>query len=114
MLGDQHGHAGALGIVILAGNIENIGADDPGHVGVDLGGRRIIIKLVDVLDVQPDEVTNTSLEDRLRAARTGLYVLLAAWARYEDEQNQTKREIAQEIRTDWGRIARRFLKQEDE
>lgn len=71
-------------------------------------------RLVDVLDVQPDEVTNTSLEDRLRAARTGLYVLLAAWARYEDEQNQTKREIAQEIRTDWGRIARRFLKQEDE
>ena len=51
MLGNQHGHTGALGIVILASHVEHVGADDLGHVGENLGETLGIIQLVNILDV---------------------------------------------------------------
>lgn len=60
-------------------------------------------------------ITQTKAE--LLAAMTindGLKLLLMAWARYEDEQPEGKRkQDAQDARIDWGRLARRFLENEE-
>jgi hypothetical protein len=67
--------------------------------------------LVEVLEEEVDGVAPDDLRDRLQNARDGLKLLLTAWARYEDEQpDGIRRERAQESRTDWGRVARTFLK----
>jgi hypothetical protein len=68
--------------------------------------------LVEVLEERVDEdAPEEELRARLERARRGLKLLLMAWARYEDEQSSdTQREAVQDIRTDWGRVAYRFLK----
>lgn len=67
--------------------------------------------LVEVLEEDVEGVQAEELRDRLQNSRDGLKLLLTAWARYEDEQpDGRRREIAQEARTDWGRVARTFLK----
>lgn len=50
------------------------------------------------------------LRQRLINAYNGLKLLLMAWARYEDEQEGQDREHAQEIRSYWGIMARRFFR----
>ncbi len=44
-------------------------------------------------------------------ALSSLKLLLEAWARLEDEANPKRRQILEDIRTDWGRIARDFLQE---
>jgi len=93
--------------------------DSPAFFSVQPRGGALIItlntrhpaysRLVDVLERDNEEESNQSLEERLNNALNGLKLLLMAWARYEDEQNSSKREDAQDARVDWGRIARRFL-----
>ena len=70
--------------------------------------------LVEVLEPDvDDELSNEDLRDRLVKANRGLKLLLMAWARYEDEQpTEERREEIQDIRTDWGRVAARFLRNE--
>lgn len=70
--------------------------------------------LVEVLEQDVAvELTATELRDRLIRANNGLKLLLMAWARFEDEQpTETLREQIQDIRTDWGRVAHGFLKNE--
>ena len=86
------------------------------------GGIQIILNsdhpayrhLVAVLE--REEVTNDSvaLRERLSRAADGLKLLLSAWARYEDEQpDGAPRSRAQQARSDWGSMARRFLERED-
>ena len=66
-------------------------------------------RLVDVLERDNADSSADSLRERLDNALEGLKLLLMAWARYEDEQEASRRENAQDARVDWGRIARRFL-----
>ena len=69
--------------------------------------------LVEVLEAEQldEETTEAQLRDRLQRANRGLKLLLMAWARYEDEQiTDREREQIQDIRTDWGRVAYRFLR----
>ena len=67
-------------------------------------------KLVDVLEENVEGVEASELRDRLTKALGGLKLLLTAWARYEDEQlDPKKRMAAQDTRSDWGLIARKFL-----
>lgn len=68
--------------------------------------------LVEVLETDVDEELSTEeLRERLLRANRGLKLLLMAWARYEDEQpTEGRREEIQDIRTDWGRVAARFLR----
>lgn len=66
-------------------------------------------RLVDVLERTPTDQSADVLKQRLNNALQGLKLLLMAWARYEDEQDSSRREAAQDARVDWGRIARRFL-----
>lgn len=67
--------------------------------------------LVEVLEEEVDEDADRDvLVDRLDRANKGLKLLLMAWARYEDEEHvRERRELLQDIRTDWGRVASRFL-----
>lgn len=67
--------------------------------------------LVEVLEEDVEGVPAEELRERLQNSRDGLKLLLTAWARYEDEQpDGRRREAAQETRTDWGRVARTFLR----
>jgi hypothetical protein len=71
-------------------------------------------KLLDVLEEDVEGVDAESLRGRLTNALEGLRLLLAAWARYEDEQpDGTPRTRAQDARNDWGRIARQFFEREE-
>ncbi len=75
-------------------------------------GHSAYANLVEVLEEDPEEMTMADMQDRLRTSRDGLKLLLLAWARYEDElPDGTRRERAQETRTDWGRVARDFLRE---
>lgn len=70
--------------------------------------------LVEVLEEDVDEdLDPEDMRDRLQRANRGLKLLLMAWARFEDEQmSDARREEIQDIRTDWGRVAARFLRDE--
>eukprot|EP00747_Dinoflagellata_sp_TGD_P084018 gnl/TRDRNA2_/TRDRNA2_162348_c1_seq1.p1 gnl/TRDRNA2_/TRDRNA2_162348_c1~~gnl/TRDRNA2_/TRDRNA2_162348_c1_seq1.p1 ORF type:complete len:142 (-),score=3.21 gnl/TRDRNA2_/TRDRNA2_162348_c1_seq1:288-713(-) len=48
---DQHGHTGALRIVVLTGHVEDVGANDARHVGEDFSQPLRVVELIDVLDV---------------------------------------------------------------
>lgn len=66
--------------------------------------------LIETLDQEHPGGTVDDLTRRLIKARDGLKLLLEAWARYEDEQPDGKRkEQAQDVRQDWGRMAKLFL-----
>ncbi len=69
--------------------------------------------LVEVLQKDSDYLNEEEVRENLSNARQGLELLLIAWARYEDEQSGTKREQTQDVRWDWGRVARDFLYEEE-
>ena len=50
MLSNQHGHTGTLRLIILASHIQNIGANDIGYVGENLGETLRVIQLVNIFD----------------------------------------------------------------
>ena len=67
--------------------------------------------LLEALEENTETDDKDELSKRLVNARDGINLLLTAWARYEDEQpDGRRREAAQEARTDWGRVARDFLR----
>lgn len=69
--------------------------------------------LVEVLEQAEPTGDVAKLQERLERAADGLKLLLSAWARYEDEQPDGRpRSQAADARTDWGRMARRFLERE--
>ena len=47
-------------------------------------------------------------------ALKALKLLFTAWARLEDEAEEEGRQHYEEVRTDWGRMARLFLKEAEE
>lgn len=67
--------------------------------------------LVEVLLDDGAETENVdALRKRLEKASEGLRLLLAAWARYEDEiPDGQRKDLIQDIRKDWGRIAKNFM-----
>jgi hypothetical protein len=70
---------------------------------------RHLVEILEYADID-EEASAEDLRGRLENANRGLKLVLAAWARYEDEQPSDRlREQAQDIRTDWGRVARQFL-----
>jgi hypothetical protein len=86
------------------------------------GGIQIILNsehpayrhLVTVLDSDVKTDDPAALRERLNRASDGLKLLLSAWARYEDEQPDGQlRSRAQQTRSDWGSMARRFLEREE-
>jgi hypothetical protein len=70
--------------------------------------------LMEILEDEVDTVDTETLRSRLTNSLKGLKLLLAAWARYEDEQPDGKRrQDTRDARVDWGRIARQFLESEE-
>lgn len=67
--------------------------------------------LLEVLEDVDESEEPDGLRTRLGNALDGLKLLLAAWARFEDEtQEERQREQLQDVRNDWGRVARQFLR----
>lgn len=52
------------------------------------------------------------LRERLHRAINGLKLLLMAWARYEDQEQGANLDKARDMRSHWGMLARRFLRDE--
>ncbi|MHC8515875.1 ATP-binding protein [Sporosarcina sp. ITBMC105] len=70
--------------------------------------------LLEVLDERDDENSVPQLKKRLEKASDGLKLLLAAWARYEDETpDGPRRDDIQGVRQDWGRYSKEFLRRRD-
>ncbi|MFE4105848.1 ATP-binding protein [Almyronema epifaneia] len=70
--------------------------------------------LMGVLEKDVEGVEEDELRSRLADSLNGLKLLLMAWARYEDQQpDGVLKERAQDTRTDWGKLARWFLRQEE-
>lgn len=70
--------------------------------------------LVEALENSTDDASEGDLRRRLEGARDGLRLLLMAWARFEDEASGIKEERLRDVREDWGRIARDFLRTGDD
>ncbi|HNE52578.1 MAG TPA: hypothetical protein PK079_05335, partial [Leptospiraceae bacterium] len=69
--------------------------------------------LMEILNEDTTNVSREDLVDRLSRARDGLKLLLEAWARYEDTlPDGNIKDKAQEVRNDWGRMAKRFMTKE--
>lgn len=67
-------------------------------------------KLMEIVDENIEDASREELIDRLSRARDGLKLLLEAWARYEDTlPDGNIKDKAQEVRNDWGRMAKRFM-----
>ena len=91
--------------------------DTPAFFSVKPRGGAIIVTLntehpvhTHLVEVLEREGGDDETADRLSNAAEGLKLLLAAWARYEDEQREgPRRDVAMDARSDWGRVARRFF-----
>jgi len=68
--------------------------------------------LVALLEQDPDESDLSAIRQRMRRSYEGLKLLIEAWARYEDELPLEQKDRAKEVRADWGRVAKQFLKQD--
>jgi hypothetical protein len=67
--------------------------------------------LVALMSEPAESDTPEQLKTRLTQSYEGLKLLLEAWARYEDELTDPRqKEQAQEVRLDWGRMARYFFR----
>ncbi len=67
-------------------------------------------KLVSLLEDDQEDESAEELQARLKNAYEGLKLLLISWARYEDELSDgERRELIQDARMDWGRVARDFF-----
>lgn len=66
--------------------------------------------LVEILISEHQPLTAEELKARLERAGEGLKLLLCAWARYEDETPAVARERLKKARSDWGIMARDFLR----
>jgi hypothetical protein len=67
--------------------------------------------LVEVLEGNPqDGESAEDLRERLERARKGLKLLLCSWARMEDEADAPERERLEDLRFNWGKMARQFLR----
>lgn len=65
--------------------------------------------LIEALD--GDSKDDRDLKVRIEKASKGLRMLLAAWARFEDEiPDGERKDDIQDARKDWGRIAKKFLR----
>jgi hypothetical protein len=66
--------------------------------------------LIEVLE-NDEGCEGKDLQGRIDKASEGLRLLLAAWARFEDEiPDGDRKDDIQDARKDWGRIAKKFLK----
>ena len=66
--------------------------------------------LIEVVDSETGDQTPEELAARLEKASFTLRMLLFAWARYEDKAPVGTKDELQDVRMDWGREARNFLR----
>ena len=70
-------------------------------------------QLLEALDPETEDDTDADLLDRVHRASDTLKLLFAAWARYELEETQ-KHDDLMEMRQEWGKMAKVFLREEAE
>lgn len=94
--------------------------DSSSFFSVQLKGGKIIIKLNvnhpaydNLIEVLEEGQEGVSDKERLVNASNGLKLLLMAWARLEDEELARNREMLQDVRADWGKMAREFLRRDE-
>ena len=66
--------------------------------------------LIEVLDDETSGQVVQDLVDRLEKASFTLRMIMIAWARYEDKTPPDLKMTLEDLRMDWGREARDFLR----
>jgi hypothetical protein len=69
-------------------------------------------RLIKVLDTDVSDASDSDLVSRIENASDTLKLVLAAWARYEEEDVPSREKI-RDIRHEWGKMAKDFLTDED-
>jgi len=70
-----------------------------------------LFQLLDLDESGLPEEDGAEVKERLSKASTSFKLLIESWARFEDEQTDgIGKERIQDMRSDWGRIARQFLR----
>ena len=80
-------------------------------LNITLNSEHPAYNALSILDKNPDEIEDEDLRKTLVQAIYGLKLIFFAWARYEDE-NENIKDALQEIRIDWGRLAKDFFSDE--
>lgn len=70
-------------------------------------------QLLEALDPETEDDTDADILDRVHRASDTIKLLFAAWARYELEETQ-KHDDLMEMRQEWGKMAKAFLREETE
>ncbi|ABK77272.1 DNA mismatch repair enzyme [Cenarchaeum symbiosum A] len=100
---------------------QNASYNNPLFFDISLEGGVAIIKmntshsaynnLMSIVENIPDDIEHDEAVKRLRDMWSGLRLLIASWARLEDEEsNDEKRKMMGIIRTNWGEMIEHFLK----
>lgn len=69
-------------------------------------------QLMESLDPDVSDESDVNLLNRVHKASDTLYLLFAAWARYEMEEVQQQEQLS-DMRQEWGKMARVFLKENE-
>ncbi|ADE13301.1 hypothetical protein Nhal_0081 [Nitrosococcus halophilus Nc 4] len=69
-------------------------------------------KLLKTLDIDVSEASSSDLVWRIENASNTLKLLLAAWARYEEEDVPSREKI-RDIRHEWGKMAKNFISEKE-
>jgi|GEM_PF-326027 len=69
----------------------------------------LLFQALDDIELDDDELTTDQLKERALVSHQALKLILAAWARCEDEATDAEQIEMQEMRRKWGRLSNQFI-----
>lgn len=69
----------------------------------------LLFQALDEIELDDDELTIDQLKERALVSHQALKLILAAWARCEDEATDAEQIEMQEMRRKWGRLSNQFI-----
>lgn len=96
---------------LVGSNFFEVSSDD-GKIRIDINTNHPAYQnLLAVASEIPNNISLEEAKNLLNRTYVGMRLLLASWARFEDEtRDEEKLTALQDNRTDWGRVLRDFLK----
>ena len=73
------------------------------------GAYKHLFSALDSAELQGEELSREDLQEMAIHAATAVKLILAAWARYEDEASSDERKKLQKFRREWGGVAEEFM-----
>jgi len=73
------------------------------------GAYKHLFAALDSAELQGDDLSKDQVQQRAVHAASAVKLILAAWARYEDESSPEERKRLQKFRREWGSVADEFM-----